>query len=162
MDKSRPDEIAQSLKTTFKEIGVPSKLIVDGARAQVQGKARELCDHENCDIVELKKNTPASNRAERYIQTLKTSSKNDMNESDSSIVFWCYCVERRAMVENACAKDNYLLKGSCPHSMMTGEMTDISNLCNFKWYEWVKFRKPGEQYPYPTVQLGRYLGPAIN
>ena len=45
---------------------------------------------------------------------------------------------------------------------MTGEMTDISNLCNFKWYEWVKFRRPGEQYPYPSEHLGRCLGPAIN
>ena len=46
--------------------------------------------------------------------------------------------------------------------MMTGEITDISHLCNFAWYEWVKFRKPGESYPYPTEHLGRCLGPAIN
>ena len=63
--------IAHSLKSMFKEIGVPSKLIADGARAQVKGKARELCDQANCDIIELEKNTPASNRAERYIQILK-------------------------------------------------------------------------------------------
>ena len=155
-------DIAHSLKSTFKEIGVPAKLIADGARAQVKGKTRELCDQANCDIIELEKNTPASNRAERYIQTLKNSSKKDMTQSDSPIVFWCYCIERRALIENCCAKDNYLLKGSCPHSVMTGEMTDISHLCNFKWYEWVKFRKPGEQYPYPTEQIGRCLGPAIN
>ena len=154
--------ICQSLKSTFKEIGVPSKLIVDGARAQVKGKARDLCDHSSCDVIELEKGTPASNRAERYIQILKNSSKRDMTQSDSPIVFWCYCIERRAMIENCCAKDNYLLKGSSPHSMMTGEMTDISHLCNFKWYEWVKFRKPGKKYPYPTEKLGRCLGPALN
>ena len=64
------------------------------------------------------------------------------------------------LIENSSAKDNYLLKGAVPHSMMTGEMTDISNLCNFQWYEWIKFRKPGEPFPYPTEWLGRCLGPA--
>ena len=43
------------------------------------------------------------------------------------------------------AKDNHLLNGSVPHSVMTDEMTDISQICNFRWYEWVKFRKPGER-----------------
>ena len=76
------------------------------------------------------------------------------------MVFWDYCIERRATIENSSAKENYLLKGSVPHSMMTGELTDISNLCVFKWYEWVKFRKIGEQFPYPTEWIGRCLGPA--
>ena len=155
-------DIHASLKHLFKDIGVPKKLIVDGARAQVKGKARENCDLASCKVIELEKDTPASNRAERYIRILKETSKRDMNQSDSPIIFWCYCIERRALIENATAKNNFLLNGSCPHSMMTGEMTDISNLCNFKWYEWVKFRKPGEQYPYPTEHLGRCLGPALN
>ena len=66
------------------------------------------------------------------------------------------------MIENIFAKENFLLKGNSHHSLMTGEVIDISNLCNFKWYEWVKFRKPGEQYPYPTEHLARCLGPAVN
>ena len=90
--------------------------------------------------MELEKDTPASKRAKRFIQILKNGSQKDMTSSDSPLVLWCYCIERRAMIENACAKDNFLLKGNSPHSMMTGEVTDISNLCNFKWYEWVKFR----------------------
>ena len=65
-------------------------------------------------------------------------------------------------MENVIAKDTFLLNGMVPHSMMTGEMTDISNLSNFGWYEWVKFRKPGEPYPAPTEWLGRCLGPAAN
>ena len=84
-----------------------------------------------------------------------------MIKADSPIIFWDYCIERRAMIENSMAKDNYLLKGSVPHSYMTGEMTDISNLCVYNWYEWIKFRKVGEQYPYPTEWLGRCLGPAV-
>ena len=29
-------------------------------------------------------------------------------------------------------------------------------------YEWIKFRKPGEQLLYSTKWLGRCLGPALN
>ena len=85
-----------------------------------------------------------------------------MVKADSPLILWDYCIERRAAIENSIAKENYQLKGSVPHSVMTGELTEISNLCNFKWYEWVKFRKTGEQYPYPTEWIGRCLGPAVS
>ena len=51
-----------------------------------------------------------------------------------------------------------------PYSHLTGETTDISHLCNFAWYEWVKYRKTGEEtgFPSPTERLGRCLGPANN
>ena len=155
-------EIHLSLKALFKDVGVPHPLIADGARAQIEGKARLLCEDAGCKTIELEKNTPASNRAERYIQVLKNGSKRDMIRANSPMILWDYCIERRAAIECVLAKDNYLLQGSTPHSMMTGEVTDISHLCRFNWYEWVKFRKPGELYPYPTEWLGRCLGPAVN
>ena len=153
-------EIHLSVKSMFKDVGVPKKLIADGAKAQISGKSRDICNMSGCKVVELEKSTPFANRAERYIQILKNGCKTDMVRADSPMILWDYCIERRVLIENASAKDNYLLKGSVPHSMMTGEMTDISNLCNFNWYEWVKFRKPGEQFPYPTEWLGRCLGPS--
>ena len=71
-------DLHNSLKSMFKEIGVPMKLIADGARAQVAGKTRILCEQANCKVVDLEKNTPFANQAERYIQTLKNESKSDM------------------------------------------------------------------------------------
>ena len=155
-------DLHKSLKSLFKEVGVPSKLIADGARAQVQGRSRQICEEAHCKLIELEKNTPASNRAERYIQLLKNGSKTDMIRANSPMIFWDFCIERRARIENALAKNNHLLKGSVPHSVISGEVTDISNICNFGWNEWIKFRKPGEKYPYPTEWLGRCLGPAHN
>ena len=51
-----------------------------------------------------------------------------------------------------------------PHSIMTGDITDISPLCNFGWYKWTNYRKLGEevQCPYPTERLGVCLGRAKN
>ena len=43
---------------------------------------------------------------------------------------------------------------------LTGQHIDISNLCEFGWYEWVQFRYDNNQFPEPHVHLGRSLGPA--
>ena len=157
-------DIHQAYKRLFKEVGVPRKIIVDGARAQTMGEARKICEMAGCEIVELEKNSPASNRAERGIQELKMETKRDMKLSGSPMVFWCYCIERRSEIMVCSARNNPNLNGMVPRSMMTGEVTDISHLCNFQWYEWVKFRRMGPEaaYPYPSEHLGRCLGPAKN
>ena len=43
------------------------KLIVDGAKAQVQVESKKICDEVGCQVVEVEKYTPASNQAERTI-----------------------------------------------------------------------------------------------
>ena len=151
-------------KKLFKEVGVPTKMIVDGARSQTMGELRKVCEAAGCQIVELEKNTPASNRAERTIQELKMETKRDMKLSGSPLVLWCYCMERRSEIMACSAKNNSNLNGMVPRSMMLGEVTDISHLCNFQWYEWVKFRRvgPDAAYPFPSEHLGRCLGPARN
>ena len=43
-----------------------------------------------------------------------------------------------------------------------GEMGDISNLCQFGWYEWVYFLQHTAVFPYQKEELGRCLGPTNN
>lgn len=157
-------EAARAFKQQFREVCVPEKMVMDGARAQVRGDTQKECQLAGCQIVELERDTPSSNRAERTIGELKTGTKMDMSESKCPIVLWCYCLERRALICRSMAKDNFTLNGMTPHSYMTGETTDISNICAFDWYEWVKFRRegPDAKYPYPSERLGRCLGPATN
>ena len=45
---------------------------------------------------------------------------------------------------------------------MIGQLTDISHLCEFKFYKWIKYKRVGVQFPFATEQLGRCLGPAVN
>lgn len=127
----------------FKEVGVPLKMIVDGARAQIMGEARRVCEIAGCEKFELEKYTSASNWSEFRIQELKMETKRDMKMSGSPLVFWCYCIERHAKIMACSARKNTNLNDMVPWSMMTGEVTDISHLCNSQWYEWVKFRHVG-------------------
>ena len=44
--------------------------------------------------------------------------------------------------------------------MMTGEEGDISNLCQYKWYEWCYYREHTANFPHNRKVLGHVLGPA--
>ena len=158
MRKRKDMEFA--LKKFFKEVRIPSKLIADKAEEQVLGESRKLCELSSCKITELERGSPASNHTERYTGIIKNETKRDLLDSDSPLLFWCYALERRMKIINATPRDNYLQEGECPHSRMTGQPCDISAYCNFGWYEWVKFRHHGVQFPYPTERLGRCLGPS--
>ena len=85
-----------------------------------------------------------------------------MLDENSSLIFWDYCAERRALITNMTAKDLFQLRGQTPHFATFGEEGDISNICQFGWYEWVYFRETTGKFPYPSHVLGRCLGPAKN
>ena len=124
-------EIPSAFKEIFKEICVPEKMVLDGARSQVKGEALKECRNAGCTIVELERGMPSANRAERTIGELKTDTKRDMNRARSPIVFWCYCIERRALINRSIAKNNFRLDKMSPYTYLTGELTDISNICSF-------------------------------
>ena len=134
----------------FKDIGVPPYLIADGDMEQVQGESLRLANQSGCQIVELEKGTPNTNRPKRYIQMLNNETKRDLLDSNILMVFWCYCVERRAHIINATVQENYLLQQETPHSKITGRPCDISDLCGYGWYEWVKYRCEGRQFTFPS------------
>jgi len=155
-------DLAKSHKQLFKEFGAPEAFILDRAKAQIEGEAAKLCDLADVTIVELEKKVPQSNLAERYIQMLKNGIKDDLKESNSPLALWDYCGERRAQILISTVRDNFLSNGQPPNSIATGQPTDISNICEFGWYEVVKYRHEDQAFPLPTEKIGRCLGPAKN
>ena len=57
------------------------------------------------------------------------------------------------------ANNLFQLKGQSSQMATLGEMADISNLCQFGWYEWVYFCQHTAQFPQKEEVLGRCLGP---
>ena len=74
-------------------------------------------------------------------------------------IFWDYCVDRRARI-NLTAKSAFRLHGSTPHTLTTGDEGDISNLCQYGWYEWCYLSDQTAAFPNNKEVLGRVLGPA--
>jgi hypothetical protein len=91
---------------------------------------------------------------------MKEAVRKDMKESDCPLVLWDYCVERRARINNLTAKDIFKLHGTNAHTALTGDEGDISNLCQYTWYDWCYFREQKEKFPFNREVLGRILGPA--
>ena len=86
--------------------------------------------------------------------------KEDLRESDAPMVLLDYCIERRALIANATAKDNYKLQGAMAHAATFGEPPNISNL-RWGWYKWCYYRDD-TTFPQPREVRGRCLGPAKN
>jgi hypothetical protein len=104
------ENIAFSLKKYFKNVGVPPMIICDATREQIQGDSLLLCNNAGCQIYNLEKGTPNSNRAERSIQMLKNETKSAMIKANSPIVFWDYCVKRRARIINLVARHHVIFQ----------------------------------------------------
>ena len=153
-------EVLQAVKQFAKEIGAPEALVCDPAREQLSQPLRQFCSDIGTTLRALEENTPWANRAELYIGLIKEATRKDMKESDCPLVLWDYCVERRARINNLTAKNLFQLHGTNPHTATLSEEGDISNLCQYKWYEWVYFREQKEKFPFNREVLGRALGPA--
>ena len=91
---------------------------------------------------------------------MKEAVRKDMQESNSPVAFWDYCLERRTRINNLTAKDMFKLHGSTAYTPRTGEEGDISNLCQYDWYDWCYFRDNKANFPFNKEVLGRVLGPA--
>ena len=83
-----------------------------------------------------------------------------MREADSPLPFWDYCLERRVQIYNLWARDHIKIRGMMPHTATTGEKGDISNLCQYKWYDWCFYREHTVKFPHNQEVLGHVLGPA--
>jgi len=72
-------QVPLAFKSIFKDVGVSSKLVMEGARVQVRGEIMEQYKLARCDIVELERGTTWANHAERMIGQLKAYTKRGMD-----------------------------------------------------------------------------------
>jgi Reverse transcriptase (RNA-dependent DNA polymerase) len=156
----RRSDVMSAVKQFAKEVGAPDALVFDMSGEQTSNELRNFCNDIGTSMRALEEGTPWSNKAELYIGLIKEAVRKDMREADSPLVFWDYCVERRARINNLTAKDRFNLHGLTPYTQTFGEEGNISNLCTYKWYEWCYYREQTAAFPANKEVLGRVLGPA--
>jgi hypothetical protein len=71
-------------------------------------------------------------------------------------------MERHGLIFQITTKKLFQLNGVNLHMITFGTEADISNLCQYGWYEWVYFHDVMTSFPYQKECLGRCLGPAKN
>ena len=82
-----------SAKKLFNNDGVPSKIVMDGAREQVMGKFKEAFQDATVQVQQLVYNTPRVNRAEGAVRENKRSARSAMKQSACHSRIWNYCAE---------------------------------------------------------------------
>ena len=156
----KKSEVLLAIKQFAKEIGAPDSFVADMSGEQMSSEVKKFCNDIGTTLRALEEGTPWSNKDELYIGLIKEAVRKDMREMNSPLCLWDYCVERRARINNLTAKNAFKLHGSTPHTVTTGDEGDISNLCQYGWYEWCYFRDHTAAFPNNKEVLGRVLGPA--
>ena len=151
------------LQVFCKEVGVPISLVVDPSGEQTSKAVRRFCNQVGTTLRVLEEHTQWANRAELYIGLLKESIRKDMRKSHCPMVLWDYCAQRRALIHNLTPRNLFQLEKTTPYQMQFGIQGDISNLCQFDWYDWCYYREEGNNiFPKQKELLGKVLGPSKN
>ena len=77
---------------------------------------------------------------------------------------WADGIEYEAYIQSNTVWDIYMIQGETPETVMSGETSDISQLCELGFYEWIMFQEEPNhaQFPENNPILERFLRPAIN
>ena len=146
----------------FAQAGVPSTLVMDGAREQVMGEFRRKARHVDCHVKQTEPYSPWQNSAEGTIRELKKSAGRKMIKANSAKKLWDDCIELEMEIRSCTANNVFEFKGEVPRTVMKGETVNITHLCEFGWYDWVYFRDNAVTYPNDKWVLGRWLGPSTD
>ena len=125
---------------------------------QLSSEMKQFCNTMGMTLRALEEGTPWVNKAKLYIELMKDVVRKDMREADSPLPFWDYCLERRVWIYNLMY--HIKIRGTMPHTATTGEEGAISNLCQYKWYDWCYYREHTAKFPHNQEVLGHVLGPA--
>jgi hypothetical protein len=140
------------------QYGVFHTIIPDNARELTQKDFLDKARRAGSIIHPVEAYTPNQNRAESSIRELKRMYRRAMVASSAPRVLWDHCFELQALIRSHTALDMLSLAGDVPETMLLGDTTDISNLCQFAWYEFVWHIDPRDSLD--KRKLGRWLGPS--
>ena len=93
---------------------------------------RWFCHQIDSSLRVLEKNTPWANRAELYIGLIKEAVRQDMKASNCPIVFWDYCAERRARIQNLTVSKMIQNSGHNPNLETLGDADHHCNVANMQ------------------------------
>jgi hypothetical protein len=96
------------------------------------------------------------------VQELKKGVGRQMIRAGCPKRCWDGCIVREAYVRSHTVLAIFLLEGQVPEIREKGEPAHISTIAEYEWYEWVKFHDTSASFPASKIQLGRYLGLAID
>eukprot|EP01082_Thalassiosira_pseudonana_P011515 g10091.t1 g10091 contig4:1200994-1201527(-) len=130
----------EALSVLFSREGVPNAIVTDDAKEMQKGKFAQKCRDADTDLRQLEPFTPWANAAEREIKELKRGAGRKLISSKCPKRFWDYCFNSNLL---KLPLHIFKLDGRVPEALVSGETPDISEYCDFAWYQWVMYRHGG-------------------
>jgi hypothetical protein len=121
----------EALSLLAQRDGVPEVLVVDGSKAQTQGKFRKKCREFDIHVKRIEAYTSKSNAAEGGVRELKRGTGYEQLRVNSPKVLWYYCLVRQAYVRSYTALDIFSLEGQVPETQVFGNQVDISTIAEY-------------------------------
>ena len=147
-----------TLDRVFRDVGVFHTIIPDNAKELTEGDFRRKALHAGAQIKPVEAYTHNQNLAESGIRELRRMYRKAMLSTNAPHVLWDYCMELMADIRSHLALSLLELEGDTPQTVLTGDTSDMSNICEFQWYELVWFIDPLDKLE--NKKLARYLGPS--
>jgi hypothetical protein len=104
-------EAREALSLLFHRDGVPHAMVMDGAKAQVEGEFRRKLPDAGCHIKQTEPHTQSSNMGEGAVRELKKGAGRQMMRSGCPKRLWDDCIFREAYVRSHTSLDIYGLEG---------------------------------------------------
>jgi hypothetical protein len=155
-------EAHEALSLLFHRYGATNSMVIDGAKAQVEGGFRRKMRDAGYHINQTEPHTQSSNMGEGGVRELKKGAGRQILCSGCPKLFWDDCIIREAYVRSRTSLDIFGQEVQVPESNIKGETLDISTIAEYAWYEWVKFRDTAAKFPVSNIQLERDLGATID
>jgi hypothetical protein len=99
----------EALSLLFHRDDVPNIMVMDGAKAQIQGECRRKLREAGCHIEKNEPHTPKSNEAEGSNRELKRGVGREMVRSGAPKRLWDHCLVREAYFRSSTALDIFSL-----------------------------------------------------
>ena len=158
----KKSESQETLSLMFKCDGVPLRTIVENPKEQSLAEFEHNCREVDCHLVNNEPYSPWQQASGGCIKKLKKSSSRKLISSGAPKKLLDHCIELIAFIRSHTAHIAYELQDEFPETVITGQTADISNICDYDWYEWVMFLDNITSYPEDRHTLGRYIGHVID
>ena len=136
---------------------IPRTIITDRAPEEIGGTWNAVRKKFQINQRWTEPYSPWQNAAENTIRKIKKGIKRHTRRTNSPKRLWCFLGEYVAAIRRLTAHDLPGLDGMVPEARYNGGFADISEYCQFDWYQYVWYMDPNQE-----KHLGRWIGVARN
>ena len=102
------------------------------------------------------------NLCEGEIRELKRGLTSKMLKRNVPKKLWDHCPDLESRIHSATTLPCFDLDHQTPEAKMHGMSADISDICEFEFYEWVMFNDSQANFPETKFHVGCWLGPSVD